>query len=227
MQIEINNITIEIINKFHKSKIYKVVDIGYNKCYIGSTCEELSLRMARHRATFKSFLSGDKRVIVRAFDIFNEYGVKKCEIELIEYYKCDTKQELKSQHNGSYFNWRSSISKNARKIFNNSGICKKCIVCGYQNHVDVAHIIPVYEFHDLAKISEINGISNLVEPYSISYVNPLKLNVSQFPSIYSISLGKSACLYMSNTVYLISCVLIIFLYKSPLFAPISKNLPLG
>jgi len=73
-----------------------------------------------------------------------------------------TKQELKSQHNGSYFNWRSSISKNARKIFNNSGICKKCIVCGYQNHVDVAHIIPVYEFHDLAKISEINGISNLV-----------------------------------------------------------------
>ena len=29
-------------NKYQNSKIYKIVDVGYNKCYIGSTVEELS-----------------------------------------------------------------------------------------------------------------------------------------------------------------------------------------
>ena len=81
-------------NKYHNSKIYQIVDIGYNKCYIGSTCEELSQRMARHRATFKRFLRvGDTRH-VSSYDLFNEYGVENCKIELIEYYKCDTLQEL-------------------------------------------------------------------------------------------------------------------------------------
>ena len=100
----------EINNKFQNAKIYKIVDIGYNKCYIGSTCEELSLRMARHRATFKSFLNGDKRVIVRAFDIFNEYGVENCKIELIEYYKCDTKQELKRRE-GEHIRINERVNK--------------------------------------------------------------------------------------------------------------------
>ena len=39
----------EIINKYQNGKIYKITDIAYNKCYIGSTTEGLSLRMARHR----------------------------------------------------------------------------------------------------------------------------------------------------------------------------------
>ena len=100
----------EINNKFQNAKIYKIVDIGYNTCYIGSTCEELSLRMARHKANFKSFLSGDTRVIVRAFDIFNEYGVENCKIELIEYYKCDTKQELKRRE-GEHIRINECVNK--------------------------------------------------------------------------------------------------------------------
>ena len=74
----------EITNKFQNAKIYKFVDIGYNKCYIGSTTEELSMRMARHRACFTSFLSGGNKGHTRSFDIFNEYGVENCKIELIE-----------------------------------------------------------------------------------------------------------------------------------------------
>ncbi len=73
-----------------------------------------------------------------------------------------TKEELENKHGGIYFNWRASISKNARKTFNNSGLCKKCIVCGYDIHVDIAHIVSVSEFDKSAKISEINGIINLV-----------------------------------------------------------------
>ena len=85
----------EIQNKFQNAKIYKITDIGYNKCYIGSTCEELSQRMARHRKEYKSFLSGGREGHIRSFDLFNEYGVENCKIELIQYYKCDTMQELR------------------------------------------------------------------------------------------------------------------------------------
>ena len=70
----------EIQNKFQNAKIYKITDIGYNKCYIGSTCEELSQRMARHRRKYKSFLSGGKEGHIRSFDLFNEYGVENCKI---------------------------------------------------------------------------------------------------------------------------------------------------
>ena len=36
------------MNRYEHGKIYKIVDNGYNKCYVGSTCESLSQRMARH-----------------------------------------------------------------------------------------------------------------------------------------------------------------------------------
>ena len=87
----------DITNKYHNSKIYKITDIGYNKCYIGSTTEELSMRMARHRAHFKLFLRDGKRSHVRSYDLFNEYGVENCKIELIEYFPCDTLLELQRQ----------------------------------------------------------------------------------------------------------------------------------
>ena len=82
-------------NKYQNGKIYQITDIGYNKCYIGSTTEELSQRMARHRTDYKRFLNGSKKGHVRSYDLFNEYGIENCKIELLEYYKCDTLQELK------------------------------------------------------------------------------------------------------------------------------------
>ena len=81
-------------NKYQKGTIYKITDIGYNKCYMGSTCEKLCHRMARHRQKYKQFLNNPKQFI-SSYDLFNEYGVENCKIELIEYYKCDTLQELR------------------------------------------------------------------------------------------------------------------------------------
>ena len=72
----------DINNKYHNGKIYKITDIGYNKCYIGSTCEELSQRMARHRIKYKCFLNGSIQDKTRSFDLFNEYGIENCKIEL-------------------------------------------------------------------------------------------------------------------------------------------------
>ena len=87
----------EIPNKFHNAKIYRITDIGYTKCYIGSTTEELSQRMARHRTKYKKFLRDDKEGHTRSYDLFNEYGIENCKIELIEYFKCDTLAELRKK----------------------------------------------------------------------------------------------------------------------------------
>ena len=61
-------------NRFQNAKIYKIVDVGYNKCYIGSTCEELSRRMAHHREGFKKLLR-DGKTDTRTYDIFNDLDV--------------------------------------------------------------------------------------------------------------------------------------------------------
>ena len=50
--------------------------------------------MARHRQKYKQFLNGNYRHTT-SFDLFNEYGVENCKIELIEYFPCDTLQELR------------------------------------------------------------------------------------------------------------------------------------
>ena len=44
---------------FH-GNIYKIVVVGYNLCYLGSTCEKLSKRMERHRADYKIYVDGKK-----------------------------------------------------------------------------------------------------------------------------------------------------------------------
>ena len=81
------------MNKYQNGKIYKIVDVGYNKCYIGSTCEELSQRMARHRRHYKQFL-GKQKGHIRSCNLFDEYGIENCKIQLIEMYPCNSKMEL-------------------------------------------------------------------------------------------------------------------------------------
>jgi len=72
------------MNRYENGKIYKIVDVGYNKCYIGSTCESLSKRMERHRKQYKEYSKGKTRKKTTAVDIFNEFGIENCKIELIE-----------------------------------------------------------------------------------------------------------------------------------------------
>ena len=44
---------------FH-GNIYKIVVVGYNLSYLGSTREKLSKRMERHRADYKIYVDGKK-----------------------------------------------------------------------------------------------------------------------------------------------------------------------
>ena len=99
----------DITNKYHNSKIYQITDIAYTKCYIGSTTESLSLRMARHRHHYKQFLKNNKNFI-SSYELFKEYGVENCKIELIEYYKCDTSAELRKRE-GEHIKNNDCINK--------------------------------------------------------------------------------------------------------------------
>lgn len=62
-------------------------------------------------------------------------------------------------------NWqsaRSAIVKLASKIYHESGKDYKCAVCGYDKHVEIAHIKAVSDFPETSTVAEINDINNLI-----------------------------------------------------------------
>lgn len=72
-----------------------------------------------------------------------------------------TKGELLSERK-NYQSCRSSIRKLAEKIYTDSNKPLKCAICGYDKHVEIAHIKAVSDFEDSAIIAEINSIDNLI-----------------------------------------------------------------
>ena len=79
-------------SKYKNTKIYKITDVGYNKCYIGSTCESLSQRMARHRQNYNKAEQWNNKTNCRL--LFDEYGMDNCKIELLEDYPCENREQL-------------------------------------------------------------------------------------------------------------------------------------
>lgn len=72
-----------------------------------------------------------------------------------------TKGELLSDRK-NYQSYRSAVRKLAEKIYTDSGQSKVCAICGYDKHVEIAHIKAVSEFDDSATIAEINSLNNLI-----------------------------------------------------------------
>ena len=97
------------MNRYENGKIYKIVDVGYNKCYIGSTTEPLSKRMERHRKCHKRYLETGK-VDTRCRLLFEEFGVENCKIELLENYACMSKEELLRKE-GEYIQSMECVNK--------------------------------------------------------------------------------------------------------------------
>ena len=97
------------MSKYQNGKIYKIVDVGCTKCYIGSTCEELSQRMARHRAIYKQYVKGKKTCYLSAFDLFDEFGLDNCKIELVEAVAVNNREELR-QHEGMHIQSNDCIN---------------------------------------------------------------------------------------------------------------------
>jgi hypothetical protein len=76
---------------YNLGKIYKIVDLSTNKCYIGSTCEPtLARRLTGHVRNFRHYQSGKSNYIT-SFKILEG---ENYDIQLIEAYPCNSKMEL-------------------------------------------------------------------------------------------------------------------------------------
>ena len=72
-----------------------------------------------------------------------------------------TKKEL-FEGRSSWQSARTEFRKQAAKNFEESGKEKKCAICGYDKHIDIAHINAVSEFSEDTLVSEISKASNLI-----------------------------------------------------------------
>lgn len=72
-----------------------------------------------------------------------------------------TKKEL-FEGRSSWQSARTEFRRQASKSFEESGKEKKCAVCGYDKHIDIAHIKAVSEFSEDTLVSEISKASNLI-----------------------------------------------------------------
>jgi hypothetical protein len=94
---------------YKNGKIYKIIDNAYTKMYIGSTTQPLSKRFSYHKKDYIKW-KNNKHNKVMVFDIFDEFGVDNCKIELIENYECNCKNELERKE-GEYIQNNNCVNK--------------------------------------------------------------------------------------------------------------------
>jgi hypothetical protein len=81
---------IEMVN-YQLGKIYKIIDLETNECYIGSTCEPtLAQRLAKHVANHKAYIKGTGNHCT-SYSIIEKDDY---DIVLIETYPCNSRDEL-------------------------------------------------------------------------------------------------------------------------------------
>lgn len=68
--------------------------------------------------------------------------------------------ELRSSYDTSQYH--AKIRGHARSVFKKGGGLKRCKVCQYDLHVDIAHIKDVADFEPSATLSDVNSSANLV-----------------------------------------------------------------
>jgi hypothetical protein len=84
---------------YQNGKIYAIKSNSGDKIYVGSTTKKyLSARMGDHRGSFKVWKKGNATRCM-SYELFTQYGVENCYIELIELFPCDTKDELTTREN--------------------------------------------------------------------------------------------------------------------------------
>jgi predicted restriction endonuclease len=63
---------------------------------------------------------------------------------------------------GDKISFATYVRKDSRRIYKESGKEYKCSICGYDTHVEIAHIKAVADFNNEALLEEINSIDNLI-----------------------------------------------------------------
>ena len=102
------------MNRYENGKIYFITDLNYTKFYYGSTCESLTKRFGRHKDNYRRCVENDKTYRMSntsSFNLFHEFGVNNCKIELVCRYPCNTKEELLAKE-GQYIRENTCVNKN-------------------------------------------------------------------------------------------------------------------
>ena len=75
--VNLSNQMLDSINKYNKSKIYKIVSASSDKIYIGSTTQSLQARLQDHIRHYKQYLVG-KSHYVTSYDIISlgDYSIQ-------------------------------------------------------------------------------------------------------------------------------------------------------
>ena len=100
----------QITNKYNNGKIYMITDNAYTKKYYGSTIRLLCQRMAGHRNSYKKYSINKSEGLTTVFEIFNDFGVDNCKIELVEIFPCQSKSELEARE-GYYIQQNICVNK--------------------------------------------------------------------------------------------------------------------
>ena len=92
---------------YKNGRIYKILNYIDSECYVGSTCQPLSKRMATHRKDSKRDKNGHRLLYAK----MNTYGVENFYIELLEEYPCQNVEQL-HQREGYYIRMVGTLNKN-------------------------------------------------------------------------------------------------------------------
>ena len=116
---------------FSKGKVYKIepiYDHDEGDIYIGSTTKDyLSQRMVKHRSSYKQWKKG-KRKLTTSFNLFDKYGIKNCQIILLESVNARNYNELEARE-AYYIQSLKCVNKN---IPNGIARIKLYLQCGSQ-----------------------------------------------------------------------------------------------
>ena len=82
---------------YKNGKIYKILNAIDDDCYVGSTCQPLSKRMAKHRESMHNTVKKDRKLYAK----MHELGVDNFYIELIEEFPCENIEQLRKREGES------------------------------------------------------------------------------------------------------------------------------
>ena len=91
---------------YTNGRIYKILNYIDDACYVGSTIQPLSKRMAWHRVDARR----PKKQHYLLYKKMMEYGIENFYIELIEAYPCENNEELRKRE-GHYIREFGTLNK--------------------------------------------------------------------------------------------------------------------
>lgn len=76
------------------ARIYRIIHLQSEICYIGSTCNELKQRWQQHKSGFNRWMADKKLKSLSIFPFMEEYGIDQFKITLVKEYKVADKMHL-------------------------------------------------------------------------------------------------------------------------------------